>query len=103
NERQQFVERLSRNSGRDDENFFVMSAGDKVTSFVAQVIEKYDYNYYIVRAVELGEPGSEPTVIGNEVVAVNVAEPFLLQGNLPADTYIVMFKIGENYVFYSEV
>jgi rRNA processing protein Gar1 len=103
NEQQQFVEQLSRSGGEAKENFFVISAGDKVVGFVAQVIGKYDFNYYTVRAVELNVPGSEPVIIGSEVLAVNVAEPFLLQGNLPAETYIVMFKIGENYCFYAPV
>ncbi len=58
---------------------------------------------YNVRAVELGPTGTYPTVLGEQVVAVNVAEPFLSQGTLPAGKYVIMFKIGEYYVFYAPV
>ena len=45
--------------------------------------------------------GSMPMVVGNEVRAVNVAESFISQGNLPAGKYVIMFKIGEYYCFYA--
>ncbi len=100
---QQFVERLLRESRGLNENAFVTSAGGKTIGFVAKVISKYDYNHYNVRVVEVGIAGTIPTIVGNEVRAVNVAEPFLSQGNLPAGKYIVMFKIGEYYCFYAPV
>ena len=101
NEQQQFVDRLLRGSDGLPETAFVTSAGGKITGFVAKVISKYDYNHYNVRAVELGLAGTYPTVLGEQVVAVNVAEPFLSQGTLPAGKYVIMFKIGEYYVFYA--
>jgi hypothetical protein len=101
NEQQQFVDRLLRNSEGLPETAFITSAGGKITGFVAKVISKYDYNHYNVRVVELGPAGTYPTVLGGQVVAVNVAESFLSQGTLAAGKYVIMFKIGEYYVFYA--
>lgn len=47
--------------------------------------------------------GTIPMIAGNEVRAVNVAEPFLSQGNLPASKFIIIFRIGDKYVFYAPV
>lgn len=103
NEQQQFVERLSRSSEGLDESAFVTSAGGKVVGFVAKVISKYDYNHYNVKAVQVGIAGTIPMAMGNEVRAVNVAESFTSQGTLPAGSFVIMFRIGENYVFYAPV
>jgi hypothetical protein len=103
NEQQQFVERLSRESPGLNESAFVTSAGGKTTGFVAKVISKYDYNHYNVKAVEVGIAGTIPMVVGNEVRAVNVAEPFLAQGNLPAGSFVIIIRIADLYVFYAPV
>ena len=103
NEQQQFIERLLRSSEGLDESSFVSSAGGRAIGFVAKVISKYNYNHYNVMAVEVGMAGSMPMIVGNEVRAVNVAESFISQGNLPAGKYVIMFKIGEYYVFYAPV
>jgi hypothetical protein len=103
NEQQQLINRLMRNSEGLNENAFVTTAGGKIGGFVAKVMSKHDYNHYIVRAVEINPCGFEPTVIGNEVIAVNVAEDFLEQGVIPAGTFVIMFKIGEYYCFYAKV
>ena len=103
NEQQQFVQRLLRSSEGLDESAFVSSAGGRAVGFVAKVISKYNYNHYNVIAVEIGMAGSMPMIVGNEVRAVNVAESFISQGNLPAGKYVIMFKIGEYYVFYAPV
>ena len=58
-------------------------------------------NTYEVRAVIVGEPGSIPVEIGNEMEATNLAESFLSQGALAAGTYAVMHRIGERNVFYA--
>jgi hypothetical protein len=102
-EQQQFIERLSRQSAGLNESAFVTSAGGRTIGFVAKVISKFNYNHYNVKAVEVDGAGSFPIVVGNEVRAVNVAEPFLAQGNLPAGSYVIIFKIGEYYVFYAPV
>jgi hypothetical protein len=103
NEQQQLINRLMRNSEGLNENAFVTTAGGKIGGFVAKVISKYDYNHYNVRAVEINTCGFEPSIIGNEVIAVNVAEDFLEQGALAAGTIVIMFKIGEYYSFYAPV
>jgi len=103
NQQQQFVERLLRESPGLNESSFVTSAGGKTLGFVAKVISKYDYNYYNVKAVEIDVVGDIPTVIGNKVIAVNVAESFTSQGNLPAGSYVIIFRIADLYVFYAPV
>ncbi len=103
NEQQQFVERLLRSSEGLSESAFVTSAGGKIVGFVAEVVSKYDYNYYNVRTVEVDIIGTDPTIIGNQVRAVNVAESFTSQGNLPAGSYVIIFRVGDKYVFYAPV
>ena len=102
-EQQQFIERLCRESQGLNESAFVSSAGGRAAGFVAKVISKYDYNHYNVMAVQVGMAGSMPIAVGSQVRAVNIAESFISQGNLPAGKYIVMFKIGEYYCFYAPV
>ncbi|MGB8226282.1 MAG: hypothetical protein WCE45_05385 [Sedimentisphaerales bacterium] len=102
-EQQQFIERLSRQSTGLNESAFVTSAGGRTIGFVAKVISKFNYNHYNVKAVEVDGAGSIPTVVGSQVEAVNVAEPFLSQGNLPAGSFVIIFKIGEYYCFYAPV
>jgi hypothetical protein len=53
--------------------------------------------------VEVDGAGIIPMVVGNQVRAVNVAESFTSQGTLPAESYVIMFRIGEMYVFYAPV
>lgn len=100
---QQLIEQLSRSSGGVNESSFVTLTGGKATGFVARVISKYDRNHYYVRIVEVGILGSVPIAMGDEFIAVNVAESFTAQGNLPAGTYVIIFKIGNYYCFYVPV
>jgi hypothetical protein len=102
-ENQQLMERLLRKSDEQTENAFVTSAGGKAAGFVAKVISRYNYNHYNVKVVELDDAGSIPTVMGNQVTAVNVAESFTAQGNLAAGKYVIMFRIGEYNAFYAPV
>ncbi len=100
---QQLIEQLSRSSGGPNESSFVTSAGGKTAGFVAIIISKYDHNHYYVRIVEVGNAGSIPVAVGDEFIAVNVAESFTAQGNLPAGTYVIICKIGNYYCFYAPV
>ncbi|MEN6385233.1 MAG: hypothetical protein ABFD79_08530 [Phycisphaerales bacterium] len=102
NQQQQLISQLMRNGEGINENAFVTSAGGKIAGFVAKVISKYDYNHYNVRAVEINASGFEPSIIGNEVRAVNIGEDFLEQGTLETGTIVIMFKIGEYYCFYAK-
>lgn len=101
-EQQQIINQLMRNGQGINENAFVTSAGGKIAGFAAEVISKYDYNHYNVSAVEIHPEGIPATIIGSEVRAVNVAEPFDQQGTLAAGTIVLMFKMGEYYCFYAK-
>jgi hypothetical protein len=100
---QQFIEQLSRSSEGLNESSFVTSTGGKAAGFVARVISKYDHNHYYVRVVEVGDAGSVPIAMGNQFIAVNVAESFTAQGILPTGKYVIVFKIGQYYSFYAPV
>ncbi|OHB60708.1 MAG: hypothetical protein A2Y12_10790 [Planctomycetes bacterium GWF2_42_9] len=102
NEQQQMINRLMRSGDGLNENAFVTSAGGKIAGFVARVISLNEYNHYNVRAVQINPSGIEPTIVGNEVVAVNVAEDFMQDGTLAAGTIVIMFKLGEYYCFYAK-
>ncbi len=102
NEQQQMIERLLRNGQPMAENAFVTSAGGRNAGFVAKIVSKYNYNHYNVRACELRGAGLYPSVFGQEVRAVNVAESFTAQGTLPAGKYVIMFRMGEYYCFYAD-
>jgi hypothetical protein len=52
-------------------------------------------------AVEIGDAGTVPTEIGQQMQAVNLAESFTEQGTLSAGTYAAMFRVGNKNVFYA--
>jgi hypothetical protein len=81
----------------------VTSPGARTTAWAAKVKSHHSYNVYNVCAVEIGAPGSLPGQIGQQVQAVNLAESFLDQGTLPADTYVLMCRVGNKNVFYAPV
>lgn len=84
------------------EPYRVVSGSRQGVSFAAKVISKENYNLYNVAAVEIGSAGTIPTAIGAPVCAVNVAEPFLSQGTLPAGTFIIISRVGDKYVFFAK-
>ncbi|KPJ66961.1 MAG: hypothetical protein AMJ43_06460 [Coxiella sp. DG_40] len=101
---QQVLERLARQgSEAGPETSVVVSPGARAAAWTAKVKSHSSYNVYNVRAVEIGGAGSVPVEIGGEVQAVNVAESFLEDGQLTADDYVIMFRVGEKYVFYAPV
>jgi hypothetical protein len=53
--------------------------------------------------VEIGEAGSLPVEYGSQMKAVNLAESFLQDGQLPAGTYVLMCRVGDKNVFYTPV
>jgi len=85
------------------EKYRVGSPGARVAAWTIKVISLSSYNVYNVRTVQVGEPGTVPALIGNQVEAVNVAESFLGEGQLPAGTYAIMFRVGDKNVFYAPV
>ena len=103
-ENRQMLERLARREFADGEEISVIAApGARVSAWAVKVKSIYSYNFYKVRAVEVGEPGSLPTELGEEMTAVNLAESFSEAGNLSAGKIVVMFRSGDKNVFYAPV
>jgi hypothetical protein len=84
------------------ETTVVTSPGARAAAWAVKVKSHVSYNVYNVCAVQLGEPGSLPVEIGQQMQAVNLAESFLEQGTLPAGTYAVMSRVGDKNVFYAK-
>lgn len=80
----------------------VVSPGAGVTAWAVKVKSHVAYNVYQVRAVIVGDAGSIPAEIGAQMEATNLAESFLSQGSLPAGTYAVMCRVGDQNVFYAK-
>ena len=101
---QEVVERIARQGSQENaEKCRVTSPGARTVAWAAIVTEHYDYNVYYVRTVSINAPGTYPTEMGQPVLATNLAEPFLSQGQLPEDTYVAMLQVGDKNVFYAPV
>lgn len=99
---QQFLERLSRQGlPENKETLAVTSPGARVTAWAVKIKSLSSYNWYSVRAVEIGEAGSLPVEYGSQMKAVNLAESFLQDGQLPAGIYVLMCRVGDKNVFYA--
>lgn len=85
------------------ETSVVTSPGGRAAAWAVKVKSNSSYNVYNVCAVEIGDPGSLPVEIGQQMQAVNLAESFLEQGTLSAGTYVVMSRVGDKNVFYAPV
>lgn len=98
------LERFTRNcSQQRREMAVVASPGARSSAWAVKVKSLSLYNVYNVRVVEIGDTGSLPVEIGDMMQAINLAESFLETGQLPAETYVVMSKVGEKNVFYAPV
>jgi len=86
-----------------DECHSVAFPGARQSVWAGKVKSNASYNFYNVQVVEIGAAGSIPVEIGKEFQAVNLAEDFLEQGQLPAGRYVVLSRIGQKCVFYAEV
>jgi hypothetical protein len=101
---QEILERLSRQgSVGTDETSVVTSPGARAAAWAVKVKSLSSYNVYNVRAVVIGVPGSLPVEIGGQIEAVNMAESFLVDGQLSAGTYAIMSRVGDRNVFYVPV
>jgi len=101
---QQELNRLVRHGSEGTgEVSVVTSPGARAGAWPVKVAGLSSYNVYNVQQVSLGEAGTLPTVIGPPMEAVNLAESFIQQGQLPAGTYAIMFRAGEKNVFYAAV
>ncbi len=78
----------------------VTSPGAREAGWAVLVKSHVSLNVYNVCAVQIGEPGSLPIEIGQQMQAVNLAESFLADGTLPAGTYAVILRAGDKNVFY---
>lgn len=100
---QQMLNRLCREGSQGTgEIAVVTSPGARTAAWTVKVQSNVSYNTYNVIAIVIGNPGSEPSEIGQQMQAVNLAESFTEQGTLPADTYAIMVRVGGKNVFYAE-
>ena len=98
----QVLERLAREGPADrGEGSVVTSPGARAAAWAVKVKSHSSYNVYNVRAILIGDAGSVPVEMGDQVEAVNLAESFLDEGTLSAGTCAVMFRVGEKNVFYA--
>lgn len=78
----------------------VASPGARAAAWAVKVKSLVSYNVYNVAVVVLGVPGALPIEIGQQVQAVNLAEPFMQQGTLPSGTYAIMFRFCDKNIFH---
>lgn len=98
---QQILERLARKGSEQiQEVSVVTSPGARTAGWAVKVKSNSSYNFYNVIAVVIGDAGSIPVEIGQQMLAVNSAESFQQQGTLSAGTYAVMFRVGDKNVFH---
>jgi hypothetical protein len=90
------------NTGSLQEVSVVTSPGARAAAWAVKVKSLVSYNVYNVCAVQIGDAGSMPVEIGQQMQAVNLAESFSQQGTLPVDTYAVMARVGDKNVFYAK-
>jgi hypothetical protein len=99
--RQQELARLCRaGSQGTSEIAVVTSPGARATAWAIKVKSNSSYNIYNVVTVVINDAASEPTEIGQQMQAVNLAESFTQTGTLPAGTYAVMARVGDKNVFH---
>jgi hypothetical protein len=99
---QQLLAAMARSGSENrQETALVVSPGARVTAWAVRIKSLMAYNVYMVRAVVIGEPGSIPVEMGEQMEAVNLAESFLNQGTLSPGTYVTMSRVGEKNVFYA--
>ena len=102
-EGRQTLERLARQgSEQAQEVSVVTSPGARAAAWAVMVKSVYSYNAYNVVAVVIGAAGSAPVEIGSQIQAVNLAESYLQQGTLTAGTLAIMFRVGDQNVFYAK-
>jgi len=99
--RQQVLDRLCRaGSQGTGEITVVTSPGARAAAWVVKVKSNSSYNVYNVVAVVINDAGLEPTEIGQQTKAVNLAESFTQTGTLPAGTYAAMARVSDKNVFH---
>jgi len=98
---QQVLERLARQGSEQIQEISVVtSPGTRTAAWAVKVKGNSSHNFYNVVAVVIGDAGSIPVEIGQQTLAVNLAESFQQQGTLSAGTYAVMFRVGDKNIFH---
>jgi len=95
--------RLKRNSAAEfkQEQVRTVAPGTIPPGWAIEVVSLDQYNVYNVRQVHIGTPGTAPSQISfSETKAFNIAESFLVAGQLSPGTYAIMWRCGEVNVFY---
>ncbi len=101
-DQQQLLAELARTGSENrQESAVVISPGARVVGWAVKVKSHVAYNRYKVCAVVITVPGLTPIEIGEQMEAVNLAEPFLSQGTVAAGKYGIMCRVGEVNVFYA--
>ena len=100
--RQQELDRLSREPEKMKETAIISSPGSNTSAWLARIQQNVSYNIYDVINVVFEEPGSEPFELGMQAQAINIAEPFDEQGTLSEGTNVIIFRLGNNYVFHAK-
>jgi hypothetical protein len=101
--RQQELDRLCREpSVRFKETAILNSPGTGTLVHTVRIQGNSSYNVYNVANVTLGDPGCEPVAVGMDDQAINLAEPFDQQGTVPVGTYVIIFRLGNKYIFYAK-
>jgi len=99
---QQLLADLARQgTANRKETGVVVSPGTRVTPWPVKIKSHVSYNVYTVRAVIIGDTGSTPVEMGEQLEATNLAESYLSQGTLAVGTFAVMFRSGRKNVFYA--
>jgi hypothetical protein len=101
-DQQQLLAQMARDGTENRrETSVVVSPGDRVTAWAVKVMSHVIYNVYMVRAVVVGDPGTFPLEIGEQMEATNLAESFLDEGTVVPGTCAVMCRVGQKNVFYA--
>lgn len=101
-DQQQLLAEMARTGSENRrEASVVISPGARVTGWAIKVKSHVAYNVYNVRAIVVGDPGSTPFEIGEQMEAVNLAESFLDEGTVPAGKCAIMCRVGGANVFYA--
>lgn len=100
--KEQELDRLSREPDRLTETSIINSPGSNTSAWLARILENISYNIYDVVNVVPGEAGIEPILMDLHSQAINIAEPFDEQGTLSIGTNVIIFRLGNKYVFYAK-
>jgi hypothetical protein len=101
-DQQQLLAELARaGSESRRETSAVVSPGARIAALAVAVKSHVACNVYLVRAIVIGSPGTVPMEIGEQMEAVNLAEPFLEAGTVAPGACAVLSRVGEKNVFYA--